>query len=183
MHFCCSKPKNYVEKAKTKQKVSATYRRVENLSRQMSRAVTTDLVNGIVSFKRKIKKKTLLDAYEIGDYNGMLEAVPWSEFEDHFEHFDRSLKTAAVKSGNLTIPTIPAPDNAKIRFDIKNPNLDRYVKRRTGNLIVDIKQQSLDHVRATIERSFNEALTPDRIADEIRSSIGLLLFFCASLNP
>jgi len=174
MRFCCSEPKHYIAKAKTKQKVKATYKRVEALTKQMSKAVSIDLAKGITTFKKKIKPQMIRDAFESKNYSEIMNTVPWDDFNDHMEPFHNSLASAALKATSLTIPSIPAPKNSALRYDMKNPSLNRYVHNRSGELIVNIKQESQAHVQAIIERSFTQAMTPDRVADEIRSSIGLL---------
>jgi hypothetical protein len=76
-------------------------------------------------------------------------------------------------TGARVVGRMPPPVKSNLRWDTQNPHLRSYIAERTGKLIVGVQEQTRLVVSRAITRSFDQALTPRRVADLIKPSIGL----------
>lgn len=172
-HFCTHAFREPVAKAKTKVRTTSHYRRNLALARRMGAAVSVDLFQGLTRFKKRISADALLQAWRTGDYHKIMTTIPWDKLPHDLEPAFRKIASSVDDSARLSIPRLPANPDVNLRFDITNPAVNRYITRRTGNLVVGIQSDTQKILRSAVQRTFTEALTPRDVADQIKSSIGL----------
>lgn len=168
---CCDH--HIIQKAKTKRKVSRTYKKLEKMSRIIAPRASMDFVRGIQKFKKKIKESELASAFEKQDYSKVIEVIPWNDLHDDLNPFKKQVADSFIGASRLVIPSIPAPENRELRFDMNNPRLVNFINQRTGVRIQEVNADTHFAVRSAVMRSFNEAKTPLEVANEIKTSIGL----------
>lgn len=173
MRICCHFHRQPIAKAKSKVRTTANYKKIEALSTRMQNAVKVNLVDGIETFKKKVSAAAIERAWELGQYDEIMRIIPWEKMPDHFESTKTSLLNAAARAGAYTIESLPANARSELRFDTKNPAIDKFLDQRTGNLITAITDNTKDIVQNTVRMSFDQAMTPRRAADIIKDSIGL----------
>lgn len=171
--FSCCEPREIVRKARTKQPTTRTYARLSALSKRMANAVHVDIYHGLSTFKKKVSASKLEEAYKSKSYGEIMAVIPWDDMYEDLDPAWQKLHGNFLEAAKLTVPSLPTPMKREMRFDTKNPNIKRYLDRQTGTLIVNIKQNTLDIVQAAVQRSFTQALSPKRVADQIKGSIGL----------
>lgn len=176
INFVHREHKDRVAKAKRgpRRKVTRTYTRISRLSNQMSKAVQVNFVKGIRTFKKSISKQKLLDAWKTGSYGHVMEVLPWQQLHTDLDGIKPPLQETIISTAHFAIPALPAPVQARLRYDTKNPRIEGYLEKRTGELITNINLNTQHIVQGAIRQSFDRALTPDRVADMIKGSIGLL---------
>ncbi len=162
-----------VRKARTKQKVTRTYKRVAALTDTMGKAVQINLVKGINQFKRRISSSDLLAAWKSGSYSKIMEALPWHKLYDDIGESMSHVGQAAFSARNFSIPSLPEPSKNELRYDTRNPFIENYLKKRTGELVINISRDTQASIQQAVARSYDQALLPSQVADMIRGSIGL----------
>lgn len=160
-------------KARSKVKITGTYSRLEGLSKQMARAAQVDLEKGIRTFKSKVSSESLLHAWQSRSYGAIMETIPWQDLHEHFDGFENTMQASVSGAANWTIRSLPAPKDRTLRYDAKNPAIQRWIKTRTGERIVGIQRDTQDIVARMVQRSFTKAYTPRQVAMHIKDSIGL----------
>lgn len=170
--FHSSEPRLWIQKAKPR-KVARTYARVKALSNTMTKAVHVDLVKGITTFKKKISPQALADAYATKSYGAIMATIPWEDLHDSLQPATAKVGDTLSMAAGRTIALLPPPMQNGLRWDVKNPQIQKYLRERTGKLIVDIQNDTLNVVQRSVQRSFSQALTPRDVADQIKDSIGL----------
>ena len=172
--FCAQEPHFYrVRKAKARRPSTVSYKRLSALSKQMSHAVQVHLVKGIKTFRKKVSLEHVAEAFKKGSYGHIIRTIPWDQLPEHLEPAFKNIDKAWHASSKLTISHLPPPIASNLRFDTENKVLKKWLDKRTGDLIVQIDKNTQEIVQRAVQRSFTEALTPDRVAGMIRDSIGL----------
>lgn len=166
--------KERVRKARTGRKVTRTYSRVLALSKQMTKAVSLNLVKGIKTFRRALPADKLFDAWKTGHYSKVMQVIPWDELPSHLADMHKDLRKTYGEAARFSVNSLPAPKRRALRFDTENPNIRNWINTRTGELIVNIHSDAQRVVQQAVMRSFDQAMTPREVADQIRGSIGLL---------
>lgn len=172
MRLIFTEPKILVRKA-TKRKVTRTYKRLSALSTTMGNSVAVNFVKGIRKFKSRISSEKLLDAWKTGNYNKVLEVVPWHQLPEDLAATSAAIGQSAFKASAFVIPSLPAPIEENLRYDTQNPRISNYINSRTGDLVQNIQQDTQDTIQNAVMRSFNEARSPRDVANDIKGSIGL----------
>jgi hypothetical protein len=164
----------WIEKAKRpKWKSTKTFKRTEALTKTMSNAVRLDFHRGIMKFKKRINPESIYQAWLSKDYSKLYAVVPWQQLPDDMDQYAKSIGRVIKTSSDFAIDTLPPPISKDLRFDMKNPKLRSYVDNSVGGLVVDITKDTQDLIARTISRSFDNALTPRKVAELIKPSIGL----------
>lgn len=165
--------KERIHKAGRKRKVSRTYKRVYALSQQMSRAVQVNFVRGVKTFKNRVSEAAVYNAWKSGDYQKIMQVIPWDKLPEDMEGIVNPLEKTMVKTGKNVIESLPAPIQEEFRFDTKNPEIRNYLSNRTGELVTDISKNTQAIIQNAVTRSFDQALHPSDVAGMIKGSIGL----------
>ena len=172
--FICTEPHFHrVRKARSKQKVSHTYRRQSALAKQMGRAVQLDLVKGFTRFKKRVSADAMMEAWKSGKYETVITHIPWENLHDELEQSFKGLRKTYAQSSELSLKALPSPVKKTLRFDFENPRISRWLSKRTGELVVGIRNNTQEIIQSAVQRSFTHAETPRQVADQIKGSIGL----------
>ncbi len=169
-----TEPKGYIAKARTRQKVTNTYRRLTKLTDHMSKAVQINLIKGIHSFKKKVNDADLLKAWKTGNYQNVMETIPWKELPKHLDPMEAEIGKTFIQAANFVIPSLPAPVQRRLRFDTKNPSIKSYLRSSANLITQNIYTDTQKIVQNAVTRSFNEALRPSDVSSMVKNSIGLL---------
>lgn len=174
MHFCTHEPRHHrVQKARTKIKTTVTYGRLSKLSKQMSKAVQMDIFHGLKTFRKKVSAESMMEAFKTGSYGHVLQFIPWEDLPKALSKVLGGLDKTWNQSAEFSKEHLPAPMRKDLRFDTSNPFLKRFIDQRTGALIFDVQKNTQEIVQRAVQRSFTQALSPRRVAEQIRDSIGL----------
>lgn len=156
-----------------KWKKTRTKNRLEALANSMAGSVRLDLLRGLKKFKSKINPQEIYDAFVSKDWNRVFEAVPWKSLADDLAPLAKNLSSALHRSTSMSLKALPEPVQEGLRFDLRNPRIRSYVDNRTGALVRDIAGDTRALIQNAVARHFDEAMTPRRVADIIKPSIGL----------
>jgi hypothetical protein len=164
-----------IEKAKRRKpwKRTRTYTRVTALSNRVSRSVQVDLKHGLEKFKSKINPEKIYEAWLSGNWQKTLEYIPWGMLPQDMAPAGQRLQWGMEEAVAFSKTALPAPIREELRFDRSNPAIRDYMLRRTASLVVDIEDNTKSIIQNAVARSFDQALTPRRVADIIKPSIGL----------
>jgi len=102
-----------------------------------------------------------------------LNTIPWETFISELASIGIIYKTIFDRAGNKSIDYLPDDIELKASFNTLNPKSLDYIKDHTGELIVEITEQTQLAVRAIINDAFIEGLHPYQSAREIKKIVGL----------
>lgn len=154
-------------------KKTRTYTRLTKLSDAAARAVSISLVDGIKKFKSKVDPQKIYEAWLSGDYSKVYEQIPWEKLYKDIEPAHEKLAASVSGSAKHVIESLPPDAKNGLRWDTSNPTITRYVDSRIGELVVGIQEDTREVIAGAISRSLDNAMTPRRVADLIKPSIGL----------
>lgn len=172
--FVCMGHGTKIAKARKPRKVTRTYKRVFNLSQTMAKQVQVNLVKGIKKFKTKISPDKLYNAWATGSYGKVYEVIPWDQLPEDLGAASKILGGATLASSKFSIDSLPKPIESKLRYDTANPRIRDFMDRRVGELVTNISEGTRANIQTAVGRSFDQALTPRQVADQIKGGIGLL---------
>lgn len=172
LRFFVRKAVTKTKRLKSKVKGAHRAKRVDALARRMQSAVSIDLVSGINTFKKRISREALMDAWERGDYEGLGKHIPWEDLHKDLNKFGSGMGKALWAASIAGLEHLPAPAK-EMRWDMGNPKMRGFVDKRVGNLVQGITNDSKAHLREVVARSFTHRMAPKEVADEIKNSIGL----------
>lgn len=163
-----------VRKARRKKwKATRTYARLNALTNAMGKAVKVDFVKGITKFKSRLDPADVYRAWLSRDYSKVYETIPWEKLREDMAPMTDSVQAMLESSSDKVVNALPTPVRQNLRWDMKNPAVRDYVGNRTGELVTGIEENTKGIIASAIARSFDDALTPRRVASIIRPSIGL----------
>lgn len=147
--------------------------RLNALANTMQRSVRLSFLDGVRAFKKRINKESIYSAWLNRDYQALFRIIPLGDLPSDFAALAGHIDTTLGKSIARSQASLPAPINERLRFDMRNPRIRSYTEQRIGTLVVGIGEDTRNLIQSVITRSFDYALTPDRVAEIIRPAIGL----------
>jgi len=168
--------------------------KLENMNKQMGRSVEIQLVRAFRKLKAMVSEEKLYHAFIKGDEAAILSIIPWEQFTKDIIAIVPTIEQAMRLSGKnaLTyLPSkvekadlpfeihmdlrnpLPSPKNPNARYDLKNPEIAKYISEVTGNMVTNITKDVQVVIQNAVRRSFSNALTPRDVARMIKGSIGL----------
>lgn len=174
MNFVHFEPIRKGFKGRPKWKTTRTQPRLEALKNQMARAVNVDLVKGIKTFKKRIPdKEVIYQAWLKGDYSGIVREIPWNDLHKDLQPAKDKLGKGFDASLSAGLMTLEPHQRPNLRYDYKNPQIQRVFESRSGEWITAIEQKTRESIQTIIHRQFTNALTPRALANQIKDTIGL----------
>ena len=175
--FCCHHKHEYIQKAKSKKRPkwskTRTPKRLEALAVRMSGAIAVDLKTGINVFRRKISPEKVYQAWLSRKYEGIRDHLPWDDLPDHLEKTAKTMGSGLDKFTELGIDAIPPSKQPLLRYDSKNPAIQRIQQERSGDLITRITNETRSTVAEIVKNNFDRGWSPQDIAQEVRNYVGL----------
>ena len=113
-------------------------------------------------------------AWQSGNYSKIMAEHPWNELHYHLEDTLDAIGNTHKGAGQLAFEHLPAPVKNEFRYDVENPAYRKTIQNTTGRLIIGLQQEQNQNIQQIVSRSFTQALSPKRAADQIKNSIGLL---------
>ncbi|RZL29653.1 MAG: hypothetical protein EOP64_00175 [Sphingomonas sp.] len=151
--------------------LKAAFDKQHQESKRLSEAVRLDLVRGIKTFRNQINLGDVVRALITGKLDNLYNAIPWAKLGGKLAPASDSILLAGQKAA-LNAERI-LPKSLGLNYDIRSPQLQEYIGRRTGDLITVVQEGTLQAVRDSTRRAITSGLTPQDVAEEIRGSIGL----------
>lgn len=149
-------------------------KRLEALSKRFGSAISADLVTGINTFRRKIPNpETIYQAWLDGNYEGISRVIPWDELHKSLQPARNRLFEGLEVFGNLGLEVIKEPERPKLRYDYKNPHIQRVFDKRAGEWIVKISGDTRDSIKEVVHRQMTQGVSPRQMSEEIRNMVGL----------
>lgn len=166
----------FIQKAKPRKPWSRTrtYQRLDALSRNMGAAVGADLGRGLRKFKSLVQPQRVYDAWLTGNYEKVVDSIPWAELPEHLDRGLAKVGTTMGEAWGATLLQLPEPSRPELRWDTENPRVREHIAGRSRRNFVQLSEDSVRNIRAWTTASFDRALTPRQVADGIRDSIGLI---------
>lgn len=166
--------KHEVRKAVTKQKTTRTYARLSSLSKNMGRAVQVNLVKGVVTWRNRISNDALFSAWAHKKWEPLFQHIPWEKADGDLAPATGKMKEAFFSGTDVAIVGLPSPVQSRLRFDTKNPNVERLINHRSAEMVKYVTDSTRETIRDAVRNTFDKAWTPRDVATSIKGSIGLL---------
>lgn len=170
----------YIEKAdkriknRPKWKLTRTPKRTEALANAMSRAVKVDLVKGISKFRTKIPdKEVIYQAWLKGSYSGIVSTIPWDDLHKDLGPAKDRLREGLGASMSSALVAIPPSKRPELRYDYKNPRIERVFNKRAGEWITAIDADTRKNIQTIVHNQFTQGLSPRDLAASIKNTVGL----------
>lgn len=144
-----------------------------NLQKQFEHPIKVNLVDGINKFKQGISKQTIYEAWLNKDWPRLMNEIGWDKLQGHLTPAFDKMTEAGMSASEFTLEALPKQLNESLVYSLNNPRLQGYLTNRTGALIVNLTDDIQKVVQDQIAFSFDSALTPRQVADQIVGSIGL----------
>lgn len=161
-------------KGRPKWKTTRTPKRLEALTNQMANSVRVDMVKGIKTFKKRIPdKEVIYQAWLKGNYSGIVREIPWNALHEDLAPAVDKLHKNWSKSLKEGVETLHPDHRPTMRYDYKNPQIERVFQNRTGEWIVSIEQKTRESIQQIVHRQFTNALSPRDMVDQIKDTVGL----------
>lgn len=185
-----------------RRKVTDDYMRLARLSNSREKLVQTAFAKGLNKFKRRINVDLIAELWAKGDYHKVWAAIPFDKIPDDLDDAMAEIigvlegaieLTLARASKLLKIPiekakankntfqklkdeiTVERNPDVNLRFDVTNPQIRGYLTTlRTERAIKYVSDDVKKVVQGYITRTFTEGLSPRQVAENLKSSIGLL---------
>lgn len=157
-----------------KWKTTRSAKRVGALANRMSAAVNVHLVHGIQRFKKKIPdKEAIYQAWLKGNYGGIVNIIPWKDLYTDLLQARNNLEEGFNSAMKASLKTLPPNRQPNLRYDYKNPRIQRIFERRSGEWITNIEQTTRQSIQTIVHAQFTNALSPRQMANQIKDTIGL----------
>lgn len=166
-------PKILVRKARNP-KLKTVYQRTKALSEHMGKAIKVSLLDGIKAFRSKVSTEALKKAWEHGSYGHLMGAIRWDDLHQDLLPVKEQLIAGVQSTSKVGLLSLPPNAQKQLRYDIKNPRIQRYIETHTSSLIQGITNDAHQVIARAVTKSFTHGLTPDMVAKQIKGSIGLL---------
>jgi len=157
----------FVEKARTQKTEVAAIRRLTRIQEPKLQAA---LKRAFRKAQRNININQLLTIYRRNPF-AIIDAIPWNDIEQDLRiALERDLSKVLEAAGNVSAGRVAARFNA--RFDITNPKATAWAKTQSSELVQQVTTNSKKAIRRLVSRGFEQGITPQSTAREIR---GILL--------
>lgn len=182
IHFHGRQYVTKARRARPKWKNVRTQARLESLGKQMSSAVGVSLTKGITTFKKSIDPQKIYDAWIGKDFTDVLETIKWSDLHDHIDDGFSKVGETMGKASLISLEALPPPIQDNLRFDTHNPRIRGFIASRTAENFKNLSEDSAQNIQASVTQSFDLALTPRQVANQVIGSIGLLPRHAAAVD-
>lgn len=160
-----------IAKAKPGDEKLTAARLFDAIARSMENAVRISFTRGLTTFKKRINTDEIERHFESGNEEAIFETIPFDRMAEDIG-YSEAVKTATLRAGKLSLRRLK-PQRKTLRFDTKNPRIDRDIARNTGQKIVQISEEARRSVANTVKLSFNQGMNPKQAAKLIEESVGL----------
>lgn len=177
-HIC--EPRGLIRKARTKRRTTRTYKKVSELTHVMSKSASVSLLKGIRTFKKRIPLKALEDAFKTGNLANIMSVIPWDHLPTDLDPAFSKMHDAWAKAADFSVKALPKNVHPELRFDTSNPALARYLRKRTGSLIMDINVGTQRSIQRVIHHAYDVSQTS---ADLVPKIVERLVLDPIGLDP
>ncbi len=147
--------------------------KIIRLTDQKAQFVSVNLYHGIKKFKKKISLDQLENAWESGNPARVMHVIPWNDLPSDIMPSLEAVGASAYAAGKIAIESLPPNINSRLRWDVNNPGLRKYITDRTSKMVVGINHETQQTIQNAVAHSFTSAQTPRQMAKSIKGSIGL----------
>jgi hypothetical protein len=159
--------------SKAKRKQERQFDAANGRAAIMSRAVSASLTKGLITFKNKVEVERLSEFLAKQDLEGTVESIPWQILPDRLNLLGPSVLAGITDGGDIAHQFLPQHMQPDIRFDSRNPRIDKILQRRVGTLIGDITEESRAEVRSVVRQVIDTGMPLSAASNRIRDVVGL----------
>jgi hypothetical protein len=147
--------------------------RVRSISdlEKLAPGLTEDLMKILERTQGSVSVRELRDALETRGVNSAVELFPWGDYQDDTQIVITGVMTTAIEWGALAEWSIAA--GTAIAFDLDNSGAVQWAQNHAASKVVGITNATRAALRTLVVQSFQEGVTPRRLAENIRPWIGL----------
>jgi hypothetical protein len=143
---------------------------LEDLANRLAPDVRRAFLAAIQDIQSNVTLTDLIDAIERNDYQRAYQLLGVSNAS--LSPLIGSLETAFGAGGEIVGASFPARlptdfGRVKFRFDIRNPNAERFLKEQSGSLITRIQEDTRVNVRNVMQLGLENGINPRQTALDI----------------
>ena len=151
----------------------AEWRSVHGIADYYQPQMVESFARAVRNTKGNIDKSALNDAIAIASVEAAFNSIPWETFVSELSQLAMVFKLVYDKTGENCIRFLPKKVSLEANFNKLNPHSLDYIKSHTGDLIVEITDESKMAVRKIINDAFVEGLHPYQSSKLIEKVVGL----------
>lgn len=143
-------------------------------------SVTATIVDTFDTFRDKLDREMIERLVRDGALDKIVLDLPWPELEDLLSknispQLIRAIKRGADSAQAMTARAIREKMGVEplLTFDGSNPRVDRYISRKTAELVTNVGRESKDAIKQIVRRAMTEELDPLKVFQHIKRSVGL----------
>lgn len=171
-----------VEKARPKRGAkgpASDYETLHRIADEIAPLIEEKFKTGATKMRAKLDVRDILSALADEDGKRIEEGVPWSEIIDQADLRD-DLQEVVERSGvasarglrDLLVRTVDVPE-ARLEFDRAAPEVEKYARERSGELIKEITDESRQAVRNAVAEALASGKDYGTSAAKIKDAVGL----------
>lgn len=149
------------------------FRRQSSIAERMATPFKADLIEGVRTFRKDIDVDDLAYAVRTGKTDAVMQTIPWDKLDRRLAPVAQHLRDAAAASADSAAKALPREVSNDLRYDPRNRRIDAAVDTRIEALNITVQDGGKEAIRQALRRAMVQGLRPDRVAAEIRDSIGL----------
>lgn len=149
------------------------FKKLLKLTDQKAGLVSVNLYKGITKFKKRISQEKLEEAWNSGNWANLNKVIPWENLVEDIYPAVVEVGKSIASAGEIAITALPPNINKRLRWDIHNPIIRKYITDKTSKLVVGINHETQQVIQNAVVRSYTHAMTPRHMAKLIKGSIGL----------
>lgn len=158
---------------KSRRKPPATAGQRAALAKRMESVFEASFAGGLQRLEAATPLDKLERLFRRKKYDEMTEVVPWGDATEYLQKAVDNLGTTINGSAKLESAALPKDFSRQIRLDTQNEKLNEYLNVRTGAMIENVKDNVQVAVQQAVQGYFKQGLTPEDVAQQVKSSIGL----------
>lgn len=158
---------------------TSDYKTLHRIADELAPIISEKIQGSLNAFRDSVNLRDLLAALADVSHSRVESVIPWSDLIDHLdmrEELLQAVERAGVASESalkklLVRTEIPA--NAELGFEMKNPNVEAWARKRSGELIVEIGNESRQAVRRAVADAIASGADYGTSAQKIKDAVGL----------
>ena len=150
------------------------WRRLHLIADKAEPRLRMEILRSIAETASGINMEHLERALSHGDFDLAARQIPWKELGEKSLRaaYRTILEDVYVQAGNLTANDLGQKLDAAISFDRTNPRAARWADEVAGTRVREVSENTVDGIRASIRRGFDEGLHPRETARLMRGPKG-----------
>lgn len=102
-----------------------------------------------------------------------MRALPWEKLPTDLAPAKAGLLEGMIQFAKIGVESIPKPVRSELRYDLKNPAIQKVLDKRTGSIIEGVTKDTQANIQRIVSQQMNKGVSPRDMAEDIKNYVGL----------